>query len=179
MIGPAAIKKIIPHRHPLLLVDRVVEVEPGRRLLAVKAVTAAEPGYAWIRADAPVAHDAYPAGLLLESWAQAAVLLACWERPNPDVLSGSVALLAGVRDARVLAPVHPGQAVEHEVQVLRDLGDTVILTGASRVDGRPVLEVDRFTVALRAAGALSPAAAPGAGPNDDSGNSNDNDNEGR
>jgi 3-hydroxyacyl-[acyl-carrier-protein] dehydratase len=154
VIGPAAIKKIIPHRHPLLLVDRVVEVEPGRRLLAVKAVTAAEPGYAWIGA-------AYPVGLLLESWAQAAVLLACWERPNPDVLSGNVALLAGVRDAQVLGPVHPGEAVEHEVQVLRDLGDTVILTGTSRVDGRPVLAVDRFTVALRAAGVLGPAAAPG------------------
>ncbi|MGW7447641.1 hypothetical protein [Kitasatospora sp. NPDC054795] len=143
------IKATIPHRHPLLLVDRVVEVEPGRRLVARKAVTAAEPCYAGLGDDAPAERYAYPTGQLLESWAQAAVLLACWARPNPDVLTGKVALLAAAKECRVRAAVHPGQLVEHEVRVIRDLGDTVILGGSSTADGRPVLEVGQFTVALR------------------------------
>ncbi|MFF7992056.1 hypothetical protein ACFZDG_19945 [Kitasatospora xanthocidica] len=148
------IKATIPHRHPVLLVDRVVEVEPGSRLLARKAVTAAEPCYAWLDDDAPAERYAYPAGQLLESWAQAAVLLACWQRPNPYVLTGKVALLAAVKDSRVLAAVHPGQVVEHQVRIVRDLGDTVILGGSSTADGRPVLAVGQFTVALRGAEVL-------------------------
>ncbi|GHF80736.1 hypothetical protein GCM10018790_68100 [Kitasatospora xanthocidica] len=155
------IKATIPHRHPVLLVDRVVEVEPGSRLLARKAVTAAEPCYAGLDDDAPAERYAYPAGQLLESWAQAAVLLACWQRPNPYVLTGKVALLAAVKDSRVLAAVHPGQVVEHEVRIVRDLGDTVILGGSSTADGRPVLEVGQFTVALRGAEVLRAESADG------------------
>ncbi|MHA4774471.1 3-hydroxyacyl-ACP dehydratase FabZ family protein [Streptomyces sp. MSC1_001] len=154
----ARITSVIPHRPPALLVDRVVAVEPGRRLVAHRTVAAgpgfhpgpARPG----RDDDP----SLPLGLLLESWAQAAVLLACWERPNPDVLKGNVALLAGVRDVRALAPVEPGAVLVHEVRVVRDLGDTVLTTGTTVVGDRTVLEVGQLTLALRPAESLDPAA---------------------
>jgi 3-hydroxyacyl-[acyl-carrier-protein] dehydratase len=154
--GTARIRTVIPHRPPALLVDRVAEIEPGRRLVAHKAVTTAETAYRGLDDAAPQTRYAYPLGLLLESWAQSAVLLACWDQPNPDVLAGKVALLAGVRDARALAPVYPGSVMVHEVRVVRDLGDTLITTGSSSVDGRPVLEVGQLTLALRGAQALAP-----------------------
>ncbi|MEU7134365.1 beta-hydroxyacyl-ACP dehydratase [Streptomyces sp. NPDC046261] len=163
MNGTARIKGAIPHRHPALLVDRVAEAEPGRRLVTHKAVTLAEPGYRGLGDEAADEAYAYPLGLLLESWAQSAVLLACWEKPNSDVLAGNVVLLAGVRDARALAPVYPGSVVVHEVRVVRDLGDAVITTGGSTVDGRPVLEVGQLTLALRGAEVLAPGA-PAAAP---------------
>ncbi|WP_176604629.1 3-hydroxyacyl-ACP dehydratase FabZ family protein [Streptomyces lycii] len=154
------IASVIPHRPPALLVDRVTEVEPGRRLVAVTDVRLPAGRRGTGTGSGPAgAEYAYPLGLLLESWAQAAVLLACWEKPNPDVLAGQVALLAGVRDARALAPVRAGSVLEHEVRVLRDLGDTVITTGRSTVAGRPVLEMGQLTLALRGAGTLAPAPA--------------------
>ncbi|MER6518574.1 beta-hydroxyacyl-ACP dehydratase [Streptomyces sp. NPDC001553] len=158
MTGTAPIAAAIPHRHPALLVDRVVEVEPGRRLVAHKAVSRTEACYRDRDPKAGEEEYAYPPGRLLESWAQSAVLLACWEKPNPDVLAGQVALLAGLRGARTLAAVLPGSVLVHEVEMVRDLGDTAIFTGRSTVDGAAVLEIGQLTLALRDADVLAPSA---------------------
>ncbi|MFC0432509.1 3-hydroxyacyl-ACP dehydratase FabZ family protein [Kutzneria buriramensis] len=149
MIGVDRIKRIIPHRHPILLVDRVSTVEPGRSLVAHKAVTAAEPCYQRLGDDTPAGGYAYPISLLLESWAQSAVLLACWEQPNPDVLAGKVELAAGIAGVRLLRPVYPGHTVEHRVEIVRSVDDAAVVAGGSLVDDQTVLEVKRFTVALR------------------------------
>ncbi|WP_326640835.1 hypothetical protein OG884_00815 [Streptosporangium sp. NBC_01755] len=143
MIGVAEIKQIIPHRYPILLLDRVIEVRPGESLVAHKAITCAEPCYQ--NTD----DYAYPVSLLVESWAQAAVLLACWETPNPDVLAGKVELAAGIKNVDLLEPVFPGEVLEHHVQILRNVADAAIVAGSSFVGGRKVLEVGSFSVALR------------------------------
>lgn len=157
MIGVAAIKRIIPHRHPILLVDRVLSVEPGARLTALKAVTAAEPCYAAVADDAD---HGYPASLLIESWAQAAVLLSVWEQPNPDVLAGKVELAGAINDVRFERPVHPGDVLRHEVRMVRAVADTAILAGATTVDGAPAMSVGHFVVALRPIDVLGPAPEP-------------------
>ncbi|AHH99249.1 3-hydroxyacyl-ACP dehydratase FabZ [Kutzneria viridogrisea] len=149
MTGVDRIKALIPHRYPILLVDRVSEVDPGRTLVAHKAVTVAEPCYAHLPEDAPAQAYAYPVSLLLESWAQSAVILACWLKPNPDVLAGKVELAAGLRGAELLAPVYPGVVLEHRVQVLREVDEAAVVAGSTLVDGETVLRVAQFTVALR------------------------------
>ncbi|MFJ8860124.1 hypothetical protein ACIRD8_17005 [Streptomyces sp. NPDC102451] len=147
------IESLIPHRAPALLVDSVIHAEPGKRLHARRAAVAC---------DAPSVTAAHgssqvvPPGLVLESWAQSAVALACWTRPNPQVGTGLVTLLSGVRDARLLAPVPVGAVMEHECETVRDLGDTVITTGTCYADGRPVLEVGQLMLVLRAADTLAP-----------------------
>ncbi|GAA1930471.1 hypothetical protein GCM10009716_42410 [Streptomyces sodiiphilus] len=98
-------------------------------------------------------------GLLLESWTQAAAVLACWDRPSPDVRSGLLVLLAAVRDTRLVAPVPEGAVVTHDVLVVRDLGNTFLVAGESTVDGSTVLEAGQVTLALRPA-----EQVPGAGP---------------
>lgn len=154
MIGPAEIRRIIPHRYPVLLVDRVTAVEPGVRLVALKAVSGREPCYAAMPEDAD---HAYPIGLLLESWAQSAVLLARWDNPNPDVLADKVELITGIRDVAFPRPVYPGDVVEHHVELVRGLDDAAILAGHSTVGGVRVLEIGSFTMARRGVEVLRPA----------------------
>jgi len=145
--GVGEIVRRIPHRYPILLLDRVLEVEPGHRLTAQKAVTVAEPCY---RGSGEATGDwAYPVALLIESLAQAAVLLAVWEQPNPDVLAGQVELAGGMREVRIHRPVYPGSVLEHRVELVRSIGDTAILAGRTIVDDETVLEVGHFVLALR------------------------------
>lgn len=149
MNGVARIKRLIPHRYPILLVDRVSAVEAGRTLVAHKAVTVAEPCYRHLGDDAAEEDYAYPISLLLESWAQAAVLLICWEQPNPDVLAGKVELAAGIKGVELGGPVFPGDVLEHRAEIHRLVDDAAVVGGASYVGGRKVLEVAQFTAALR------------------------------
>jgi 3-hydroxyacyl-[acyl-carrier-protein] dehydratase len=149
MTGIAEIKRIIPHRFPVLLVDRVSDVDPGRSLVAHKAVTGREPCYQHLGDDASPEDYSYPIGLLLESWAQSAVLLTRWEDPNPDVLADKVELITGLRDVALLARVFPGDVVEHHVRVVREVDDAAILAGHSLVGGERVLEIGTFTMARR------------------------------
>ncbi|HEX6339697.1 3-hydroxyacyl-ACP dehydratase [Umezawaea sp.] len=153
MTGVAEIKRIIPHRFPVLLVDRVSEVDPGRTLVAHKAVSGREPCYDGLPDDAD---HAYPIGLLLESWAQCAVLLTRWESPNPDVLADKVELITGIRGVSLLAPVHPGDVLTHHVRLVREVDDAAILAGHSTVGGRTVLEIGTFTMARRGVEVLRP-----------------------
>ena len=155
MIGADAIKRIIPHRYPILLVDRVLEVRPGRELTAIKAITVNEPHYR----DIGAGDHAYPVPLLIESWAQAAVLLAVWEQPNPDVLAGKIELAGAIKDLTVGVPVHPGEVLRHRVRLVRGVGDTAILAGETDADGGRVLTVGHFVVALRDLAELRTGAA--------------------
>ncbi|OLR91930.1 3-hydroxyacyl-ACP dehydratase FabZ family protein [Actinokineospora bangkokensis] len=156
MIGVEEIKRVIPHRYPILLVDRVDEVVPGQRLVARKAVTAAESCYSGTGGDQD---PAYPLSHLLESWAQAAVLLACWEAPNPDVLAGKVELATGISGVRLGGPVLPGDVLVHRVSLVRAVDDAVVLAGTSEVDGREVLSVASFSAALRDSSVLTEGVA--------------------
>jgi 3-hydroxyacyl-[acyl-carrier-protein] dehydratase len=144
----------LPHRHPMLLVDRVTEVAPGERLVAVKAVAGNEPWYRSLPDDAPAAAYAYPPSLLVESWCQAAGVLATWDRPNPDVLAGDVMLFGSVSEVAFGAPVLPGTVVEHHVRLVRALGDTLVFEGESLAGADRVLTVGQVLMAMRPADSL-------------------------
>jgi 3-hydroxyacyl-[acyl-carrier-protein] dehydratase len=128
----ADIRRVLPHRYPILLLDRVVALEPGVQLTALKAVSGNESCFR----DAP--DDGYPPMLLVESWCQAAGVLAAWRPgsggPRPILLGA----LAGIR---FIGRVQPGHLVEHRVRLERSVGDTSILSGQSLVDGEAVLRV--------------------------------------
>ncbi|GGZ35851.1 hypothetical protein GCM10010387_32570 [Streptomyces inusitatus] len=155
------IKKVLPHRYPMLLVDRVDELVPAERLTAVKAVTCNEPWYQDLAEEAGDEEHAYPQALLVESWCQAAGVLAAWDRPNPDVLSGQVMLFGSISDVVLARPVLPGEVLEHRVRLVRALSDTVIFEGESLSAGEIVMEVGRVVMAMRPAGELT-GALPGA-----------------
>jgi 3-hydroxyacyl-[acyl-carrier-protein] dehydratase len=144
----AVVEAVIPHRDPMLFVDRVSEVEEGVRLAAHRVVTGREPWYPAGSAGMPAL---CPPGLLLESWAQAAVLLTRWADPNPDARTGEVELLTMFRRASVLRSVPPGTELVHEVRLDKVTGGAAVTAGGATADGSPVLEIGMCVIARRAA----------------------------
>ncbi|QQQ74605.1 beta-hydroxyacyl-ACP dehydratase [Saccharothrix sp. 6-C] len=140
------ILRLLPHRHPVLLVDRVLDVVPGESLTALKAVSANEPCYA------RTGPGDYPSTLLVESWCQAAVLLSSWGNPAPD----RVVLFGAIADVEFHRPVVPGCVVHHSVRVLDRLADTTVFTGESTADGHLVMTVGRITTTTRTTTTLRP-----------------------
>lgn len=163
MNGVATLKAIIPHRFPMLLVDRVLEVDPGDRIACLKAVSCNDPWYRDLPDDTPDDGYAYPTALLVESWCQSAALLASWDQPR-DVVADQVALFGGMSGLRVLGEVLPGDLVRHDVRISRALEGTWFFEGTSTTaDGRAVLEVESVMTALRPAEVLKPPAGEPAG----------------
>lgn len=108
------IKEYLPHRYPFLLVDRVLECEPGKRLLAIKNVTYNEPFFQGHFPELPI----MPGVLIIEAMAQATGLLA--SESAPDVLGkGKVYYLVGLDKVRFKRPVVPGDQLRLEAQYLR------------------------------------------------------------
>jgi 3-hydroxyacyl-[acyl-carrier-protein] dehydratase len=104
----------LPHRYPFLLIDRVLEVEPGQRIMAVKNVTINEPYFVGHFPRRPV----MPGVLLLEGMAQAAALLS-FETAGEEPDERTVYYFAGVDGARFKRPVEPGDQLIFEVTLLR------------------------------------------------------------
>ncbi|WP_051772234.1 3-hydroxyacyl-ACP dehydratase FabZ family protein [Saccharothrix sp. NRRL B-16314] len=139
-----AVRAVLPHRFPMLLLDRVLEVRPGQGLTAVKAITVDEPWYS------EGGDPGYPPVLLIESWGQAAGVLALLSEPGTELLDGRVMLFGSMSGVRVHRRVLPGDVLEHRVEVFRSLGDTVIFEGECVAAGEPVLTVNRMVMAFRA-----------------------------
>jgi 3-hydroxyacyl-[acyl-carrier-protein] dehydratase len=132
-----AIQRLLPHRPPFLLVDRVVALEPGRRLVAWKGVTMNEPFFAGHFPGHPV----MPGVLILEALAQAAALLAMKSLP-PEQVSHKLTYLMGIDGARFRKPVVPGDRLELEVVITRQKGAVWKEQGTARVDGQVVAEAE-------------------------------------
>jgi 3-hydroxyacyl-[acyl-carrier-protein] dehydratase len=111
-----AVLKHLPHRYPFLLVDRVLEVGPGRRLVALKNVSINEPFFAGHFPSYPV----MPGVLIIEAMAQAAALLASTVVDDP-LDEDSINFLVGVDGARFKRQIVPGDQLRIEVEVLREV----------------------------------------------------------
>ena len=105
----AQIMRIIPHRYPFLLIDRVIELEQGKRVVAIKAVTANEPQFTGHFPDRPI----MPGVLMVESMAQAGAVAVLSLPEN----RGKLALFAGIDDCRFRRTVLPGDTLRIEVTV--------------------------------------------------------------
>ncbi|MFE2187188.1 3-hydroxyacyl-ACP dehydratase FabZ family protein [Streptomyces sp. NPDC059455] len=162
MITVDEIKRMLPHRYPMLLVDRVTELVPGERASGLKAVTCNEPWYEGMPDTATEEDYHYPWTVLIESWCHVAGVLVTWDRPNPDVRSGKAMLLGGIADAEFHRPVVPGDVVEHHVRLARQVGETYVFEGESLVGKETALTIGRLTMTMRPASDLAapPAAEP-------------------
>ncbi|MER6019343.1 3-hydroxyacyl-ACP dehydratase FabZ family protein [Streptomyces anulatus] len=156
MITPAGIHALLPHRYPMLLVDRVLSVDDDG-IRSVKAVTLNEPWYARLGPSPAVADFAYPDFLLIESWTQTAGLLALHQ--DAGRADDRTMLFGSLRDVRFHRQVFPGEVVEHHARLQRAVDETVIFEGGSRVGDDPVLTVGAITVAFRPQERLDPRHA--------------------
>ena len=132
MIERSEIEAMIPHRPPFLWIDRVEELEPGVRCVAVKFVDPADPIFAGHFPAKPI----LPGVLLIEAVAQTAgVMLGS---AGPQVAGGGVALLAAVNRFKFLKPVSPGKELRIETKKLTNVGQMAYIGGTVWVDGEMV-----------------------------------------
>ena len=134
MMDILEIQRLLPHRYPFLLVDRVVEIVPGERLVAYKNVTIGEPFFAGHFPGHPV----MPGVLVLEALAQASAIL-CYRSTGFDP-EKKVTYLMAIDAARFRRPVVPGDQLRLEVTVLRLKSSVVKSRGVATVDGKVVAE---------------------------------------
>lgn len=123
------VMSVLPHRYPLLLVDRVLEMDPGKRLVAIKNVTINEPFFIGHFPGQPV----MPGVLLVEGMAQAGGLLLLHDLPDRD---RKLLYFASIENARFRRPVVPGDQVRYEIDVLRLRASYCKLQGRVTVDGQ-------------------------------------------
>lgn len=127
----------LPHRFPFLLIDRVRECEPGRRIVAIKNVTMNEPYFQGHFPDRPI----MPGVLILEAMAQAAAILGfrtMEKRPDDE----SMYYFAGIDNARFKKPVIPGDQLVIEVLFGASRRGIGKFSSTARVDGVLVTEAD-------------------------------------
>jgi len=122
------ITSLLPHRYPFLLVDRVIEVDPGQRLLGIKNVTINEPFFQGHFPEKPV----MPGVLIIEALAQATGLLAM---ESEEVAGKAIYYLVGVDKARFKRPVVPGDQLQLEVSVLKQRRGIWTFSAKGTVDG--------------------------------------------
>lgn len=142
----AAIASLLPHRYPFLLVDRVVELAAGERIVALKNVTVNEPFFVGHFPQRPL----MPGVLICEALVQAGGILArASVAPLDETLdrpADRLAMLTGLDRARFRRQVSPGDQLRLEVAILRRRGTFWKMEGKARVDGKTVAELE-FTVA--------------------------------
>jgi 3-hydroxyacyl-[acyl-carrier-protein] dehydratase len=134
MMDILEIQKFLPHRYPFLLVDRVVEIVPGQKLVGYKNVTTNEPFFAGHFPGHPV----MPGVLILEALAQASAILA-YKTENMDP-ARKITYLMAIDNAKFRRPVVPGDRLTLEVEVIKHKGAIWKQRGTASVDGQKVAE---------------------------------------
>jgi beta-hydroxyacyl-ACP dehydratase FabZ len=132
------ILEILPHRYPFLLVDRILEVEEGKRVVGIKNVTFNEPFFQGHFPGNPI----MPGVLIVEAMAQVGAVLLL--RGVPDRQSKLV-YFAGIDRAKFRRPVTPGDQIRFEVEVLKVRSRSARLRGEAFVDGLLVAEAELFS----------------------------------
>ncbi|HUR81360.1 MAG TPA: 3-hydroxyacyl-ACP dehydratase FabZ [Thermoanaerobaculia bacterium] len=140
MLTITEIMKLLPHRYPMLLVDRILEIhEDGKRIVGLKNVSANEQFFQGHFPGAPV----MPGVLIVEAMAQCAAVLFLREIEDRD---RKLFLFGGVDKARFRKPVVPGDQLILDCEVLQRRGSTVKVKGTARVGDSVVAEAELLSV---------------------------------
>jgi 3-hydroxyacyl-[acyl-carrier-protein] dehydratase len=145
----AQVRKVLPHRHPILLVDRVDELSYFDRAVAIKAVTGAEPCYSELAEDAPRTAFGYPRTLMLESFCQSGAFL--WltsARETGQQIFGSL-IFAVAREVSFHHSAYPGDTLRNVVEIERIVADTAFFRGQIWIGDQRAAEVRSVVAAVR------------------------------
>jgi UDP-3-O-[3-hydroxymyristoyl] N-acetylglucosamine deacetylase/3-hydroxyacyl-[acyl-carrier-protein] dehydratase len=135
VLGIEEIMKILPHRYPFLLVDRILELEEGKRVVGIKNVTINEP---FFQGHFP-GHPIMPGVLIVEAMAQVGGMLMLGSVPEP---ASQVVYFTGLDNVKFRKPVKPGDQLRFELDVVQIRGPLCKMHGVARVEGDLVCEAD-------------------------------------
>ena len=135
LLDSRAIQEILPHRYPFLLVDKIIELEPRRRIVGIKQVTINESFFQGHFPDAPV----MPGVLQIEALAQVGAILALREFEDRN---SKIPFFSGIEQARFRRPVVPGDTLTLEVTAIRIGSKVQKMRGEARVDGHITAEAE-------------------------------------
>jgi UDP-3-O-[3-hydroxymyristoyl] N-acetylglucosamine deacetylase / 3-hydroxyacyl-[acyl-carrier-protein] dehydratase len=128
------IMKILPHRYPFLFVDRVIEIEPGKKGIGIKNVTVNDGFFQGHFPQKPV----MPGVIMIEAMAQTAGVVVLTSGAH----NGKVALFMSISDVKFRKVVYPGDQLLMEVEIIRDRERTAHVKGVARVDGEVAIEAE-------------------------------------
>lgn len=128
------IMQLIPHRYPMLLIDKIVDIVPGERCTGIKNITYNEPQFAGHFPNQPV----MPGVLMIEAMAQAAGSLVIYSTDNTT--DGKLIYFLSVDDCRFRKPVVPGDRLELHVEITQNRGNVWKFQGVGKVDEKVVCE---------------------------------------
>ena len=132
MLDIKEIQKILPHRYPFLLIDRVLEMEEGKRCVALKNVTMNEPFFQGHFPQEPV----MPGVLIIEALAQTGAVAML----SMEEFKGKIAFFGGIDKAKYRGKVVPGDTLRLEVEMIKIKRNAGIGKGIAYVDGKKVAE---------------------------------------
>ncbi len=135
VLGIEEIMKVLPHRYPFLLVDRILELEEGKRVVGLKNVTINEP---FFQGHFP-GHPIMPGVLIVEAMAQVGGMLMLGSIQEPD---SKVVYFTSLDNVKFRRPVKPGDQLRFELDVVQVRGPLCKMHGVARVDGDVVCEAD-------------------------------------
>jgi UDP-3-O-[3-hydroxymyristoyl] N-acetylglucosamine deacetylase/3-hydroxyacyl-[acyl-carrier-protein] dehydratase len=127
--------KVLPHRYPFLLVDRILEVEERKRIVGLKNVSINEP---FFQGHFP-GHPIMPGVLIIEAMAQVGGVLLMGMVPEP---SDKVVYFMSLDNVKFRRPVRPGDQLRFELELTQVRGMVCKMRGIARVDGEVVAEAD-------------------------------------
>ena len=135
VLGIEEIMKVLPHRYPFLLVDRIVELEPKKRVVGIKNVTINEP---FFQGHFP-GHPIMPGVLIVEAMAQTGGMLLLGSVPDAEA---KVVYFTTLDNVKFRRPVKPGDQLRFELELTQVRGPVCRMRGVAKVDGEVVAEAD-------------------------------------
>ncbi|MGD0883870.1 MAG: 3-hydroxyacyl-ACP dehydratase FabZ [Thermodesulfovibrionales bacterium] len=143
MIANKEIQDILPHRYPFLMVDKIIELEPGQRSVGIKNVTVNEPFFAGHFPGNPI----MPGVLIVEAMAQVAGIMAFRSGVHGDEV-----YFMSIEQAKFRKPVVPGDQLRLEITVRQRRGNVWKFSGSALVDNKVVAEADFTAMVLKREG---------------------------
>lgn len=134
MLNIKQIQEILPHRYPMLLVDRVEEIEPGKKVVAIKNVTMNEQFFQGHFPTEPV----MPGVLMIEALAQTGAVAIL----SMDEFKGKIAYFAGINKAKFRRKVVPGDTLRMEVEIIKLKGSAGVGKAVAYVEGKKAVEAE-------------------------------------
>jgi len=129
------IQRILPHRYPFLLIDRVVDLTPKERIVAIKNVTINEP---FFQGHFP-GHPIMPGVLIIEAMAQVGGMLLMGSVEDPE---SKVVYFMSLDNVKFRRPVKPGDQIRFELEIIQLRGTVCKMRGVGKVEGEVVAEAD-------------------------------------